>query len=179
MNFNDIPHFHVEVDSPRIEHGLSIIIHVLRAIHKEMITMAELDPMYQTLSETVAATQGEVNSAIALMNGLHAKLDAALASAPGDPTAALAAVKAAVDALSVSKQALADTVVADALPVEAPAPSTEPQPAPADGALPPSEPPAGTPLTQAEIDANTTQPVGGVTNPQPGDTPAPVDSLSA
>lgn len=167
MNFHDIPHFHVDVDSPRIEHGLSILIHVLRAIHKEMITMAELDPMYQVLSETVAATQGEVNSAIALMNGLHAKLDAALASAPGDPTAALAAVKAAVDALSVSKQALADTVVADALPVDpAPAPSTEPQPAPTDGALPPSEPPANTS-------------VGAVTNPQPGDTPAQVDSLSA
>lgn len=168
MHFNDIPHFHASEFDSKTVRGLSIIIHVLRAIHKEMITMAELDPMYQVLSETVAATQGEVNSAIALMHGLHAKLDAALASAPGDPTAALAAVKAAVDALSVSKQALADTIVADALPVETP-----PAPAPAGSSL------GGTPLTQAEIDANTPPPVGGVTNPQPGDTPAPVDSLSA
>lgn len=170
MNFHDIPHFHASEFDSKTVRGLSILIHVLRAIHKEMITMAELDPMYQVLSETVAATQGEVNSAIALMNGLHAKLDAALASAPGDPTAALAAVKAAVDALSVSKQALADTVVANALPVET-------QAAPVD--TPPIEPPVGTPLTQAEIDAITPPPVGGVTNPQPGDTPAPVDSLSA
>jgi len=149
MQFEDIPHYHVDNSNSHLEHGVSVIIHVLRAIYhaipKEIITMAELDPMYQALSDTVATTKGEVNSAIALLDGLHAKLDAALASAPGDPTAALAAVKAAVDALGVSNHALANTIVADALPADpapAPAPVPDVPPAPPVDQTPP---PADTP----------------------------------
>lgn len=155
MRFDEIPHFHVDVHSPRIEHGLSVMIHVLRAIYhalpKEILTVPDLDPIYAALADATAQSVDVANSAITLLNGLHQKLDAALANAAQDPHAALAAVKAAVDALGASRQALADAITTDA-PVD-PAPLPEPAPV---------EPPAGTPLTQDELEANAG---GSITDP--------------
>jgi chromosome segregation ATPase len=70
------------------------------------VIMAELDD----LQAAVAAEDAGVDSAIALLNGLAAKLDAAIAS--GNP----AALVALSTAIKTKTQTLADAVVADARP---------------------------------------------------------------
>ncbi len=65
--------------------------------------MAELDD----LKTAVAKNKDVVDSAIVLIQGLKAKLDAAIAS--GDP----AALKALSDSLGAEDQALADAVAAN------------------------------------------------------------------
>lgn len=87
------------------------------------------------LQDQVAATLGAEQSALALLNGLAAKIDVLVAAAGtgGVDPAALAALSAS---LKSSSDALAAAVVADA----------RPDPAPADPAAPGT--PAGDPIPQ-------------------------------
>jgi hypothetical protein len=87
------------------------IIPILRHIFSKVNTMSKI---LDTLKEQVAAAKTVGESAITLLNGLHTKLDEAIAS--GD----MAALQALSDSLGANNQALADAVVANTVADPAP-----------------------------------------------------------
>lgn len=94
--------------------------------NKEFDDMAKqpmkASPILQTLADQVAATTTVIASAVALINGIGARIDAAVQAAIGNGAteAELAPVQAEADALKASSQALADAVTANTPPTPTP-----------------------------------------------------------
>lgn len=94
---------------------LGLLIFVARLQKRILKKMGEFDDAVTVLETETSETQGTVESAIVLLNGIKAQLDAALADDADDATR-LARVQAVTTALGASTDNLAAAVAANAPP---------------------------------------------------------------
>jgi predicted nucleic acid-binding Zn-ribbon protein len=91
------------------------IVHLREEIHHVRHHLEEMEKRIMSvlddLTAQVAATKGTVQSAVTLLDGLAAKIDALIAAGNNDP-----ALQALSDDLKASTQSLADAVARDPRP---------------------------------------------------------------